>query len=103
MVRISVFIKADLLDVIDAFVRGYQGNDSLEKPGAALRPCVNGETSRWKVIIWGLYDAEKLEVGLVYSNHKPTDVCRHAALGGRPDARFHRRDRDDGNVQPLRR
>jgi hypothetical protein len=31
MVRISVFIKADLLDVIDAFVSGYQRKDSLEK------------------------------------------------------------------------
>src|SRR5215510_5829006 len=103
MVRISVFIKADLLDVIDAFVSGYQRKDSLEKPGTTLRPCVNGETSRWKVVIWRLYDAQKLEVGLVHSNHKPADVRRHAALGGRPDTRFHRRDRDNGNVQPLRR
>jgi hypothetical protein len=36
MVRISVFIKADLLDVIDGFVPGYQRKDSLEKPGTAL-------------------------------------------------------------------
>jgi hypothetical protein len=32
MVRISVFIKADLLDVIDAFVSGYQRKDSWKKP-----------------------------------------------------------------------
>jgi hypothetical protein len=36
MVRMSVFIKADLLDVIDAFVSGHQRKNSLEKPGTAL-------------------------------------------------------------------